>query len=227
TRLVFVECRLHQRLDPLFHLTALGGDDRLELAAPDNFAHGALGDLTHRFIRVTDVENEVADVLHIIDDAEVDLGDVAIAGDHEALIRIVVDDVGARRLETNLGGALPGDVDDLSALDRRRQTEKNAWAGGAIVVGEARDDGLHAFINGINSSCEPAHEQEASDQRPREATTPCAATAATAARAATEHAVAPLAENFIEIGASGRRCVPRRALLAPRLARTAAPWTLA
>ena len=42
---------------------------------------------------IAHVEGEVDDVLDVVVDAEVDLDDVAVAGDHQAFVGIVGDDV--------------------------------------------------------------------------------------------------------------------------------------
>ena len=108
-----------------------------------------------------------------------DFGDVAIAGDHQALFRLVGENVGARRIKADLGRALPGDVDDLARLDRRREMEVDAWTGGAIVFANLRDDGLLAFIDRIDAGGEPADNEKSGDERPLQTAASGRATAAT------------------------------------------------
>jgi hypothetical protein len=45
------------------------------------------------------------------------LDDVAVAGDHQAFIGVVVDGVIVARDEADFGGALTGDIEDLARLE--------------------------------------------------------------------------------------------------------------
>ena len=89
--LVGVEYLLHQRLDLGFdHLTA-GGEDLLDLALADDLAHGAFRHRLHGLARIGDIEGVVFRLrrVDLPEDDEFYVGDVLVAGQHQALFRHV------------------------------------------------------------------------------------------------------------------------------------------
>ena len=82
---VAVEHVLHQLLHGLLGLLARLGQDRLDVGLADDLAHGALGHFLHGDLGVLDVEEVLLRVLDAPVDDEIDVDDVLVAGQHQAL----------------------------------------------------------------------------------------------------------------------------------------------
>ena len=82
---VAVERPLHQGLHGLLGLLPLLREDRLDLRLADHLAHGAFGHLFDGGVGVLDVEQVLGGVLDAPEHDEVDVDDVLVAREHQAL----------------------------------------------------------------------------------------------------------------------------------------------
>ena len=84
---------LHQLVHGGLDALPRAGEDRLDGRAADDLAHGAFGHRLHRAFRLLDVEEVVAGALGLDhpEHREIDVDDVLVAGEHQALFRHVAD----------------------------------------------------------------------------------------------------------------------------------------
>ena len=95
-RAIMVQDALNKLLHGLFGLGARGGEDRLDVALTDDLAHGAFGDRLHGSFRILDVEEEVRRVADLPEHDEINVDDILVAGEHQALFGHIAD--GGRRI---------------------------------------------------------------------------------------------------------------------------------
>jgi hypothetical protein len=130
------------------------GQDRLQGGAADDLAHGALGHRLHRAFRLLDVEQVIAHPvrLDLPQHREVDVDDVLVAGEHQALFRNVADRGAAAQVLHHAHA----DVDLVDAqrlrsqhrLDRIRQVIVQSRLHLAHVFAEAQH---HAELVGLDA----------------------------------------------------------------------------
>ena len=96
---VFVEDFLHELLHGRLDDLAFGGQDPLDLAAADDLAHGAFGHRLHGLALIGDVEGIIlgAHRIDLPDHDEFDVGDILVAGQHQAFFRQIDLDLRIRR----------------------------------------------------------------------------------------------------------------------------------
>src|SRR5262245_21377917 len=85
---IMIEGLLHQIVNGRLDGLPRAGENRLDLGTPNHLAHGAFGHRLHRAFRILNVEEEFADVcrLHFPQNREIDIDDVLVAGEHQALL---------------------------------------------------------------------------------------------------------------------------------------------
>ncbi len=222
-----VERLLHQLLHRGFGDLARAGQDRLNVGAADYFAHGAFRHRLHRAFRVLDVEQIIADAgrLDLPQHREIDVDDVLVAGQHQALLRHFAH-----------GGTPPvidlahADVDLVDAqrlglerrLDRIGQMVVQAGLHLAHDLAEAQHDAEFVRLDAEETGEAPQRDRRQRQQRE-------ALAAEIAARQHAAQFVLAAAQDFLEI----RRCRAARRLrsgtpgaFAARAPRTAAPAAL-
>ena len=140
--LIAIEDFLHEFLHVRLDFLAFGGQNPLDLATADDFAHGALGHRFYRFALVRDIEGIVLGV-HRIDlpnHDEFDVGDIFVAGQHQTFFRQIKLDLsvqGARILpegEADIGCIAIGDLQFFDAANRNRKVVVQTRSGLARVT---------------------------------------------------------------------------------------------
>jgi hypothetical protein len=142
---ILVELLLHELLDLGLDAEALLGQNALDVRAADDLAHGAFGRRLHGAFDVLDVEEEIT---RIVDDPlhrKIDVDDVLVAREHQALFRHLA--VGAARAAAgavaDLGAADVGDGHLEDRAEGRRRVPVEARRGVADV---ATEHGVHAHL---------------------------------------------------------------------------------
>ena len=110
----------------------LGREDRLDVAAADHLAHGALRHRLDGALRVLEVEHVVLRPrgVDLPDHVEIDVDDVLVGREHQALFGDVAGSALARRRAVaDLDALLRRDVRLLDLADRVRQVVAQALAG--------------------------------------------------------------------------------------------------
>ena len=139
------------------------GEERLDIALADDLAHGALGDILHRHLGILDVEQEFGRVADAPEHHEVDIDDILVAGEHQALFGDVADRgrglaVLRRAAHAKLDAIDAGDLGQLDHFDRIGPAEIQAGRKQAHELAKAEH---HAELFRID-----AHgEAEKADQR--------------------------------------------------------------
>ena len=84
---IVVEHFLHAALHVRFDRFAIAGQDAVDRLQADDLAHDAFGDRFHRFFGMADVEDEILGLgrIDLPAHAELDVDDVLVAGQHQAL----------------------------------------------------------------------------------------------------------------------------------------------
>src|SRR6185436_16246163 len=126
-------------------------------------AHGALGHLLYRDLRVLDVEEIGLRVLDAPEHDEIDIDDVLVAGQHQAFLGHVAHAAGetARRhgrAHADLDDVLPRHFRQAHLLDRIGQAEMQTGRLAADRLAEAHDD---AELVGIDAEGEGARQPRA------------------------------------------------------------------
>ena len=129
----------------------------------DDLAHGAFGDILHRHLGILDVEQEFGRVADAPEHHEVDIDDILVAGEHQALFGDVADRgrglaVLRRAAHAKLDAIDAGDLGQLDHFDRIGPAEVEAGRKQAHELAKAEH---HAELFRID-----AHgEAEKADQR--------------------------------------------------------------
>ena len=221
---VAVQGLLDQFLHALFGDVARAGQDRLDLGAADHLAHRALGDRLHGALGILDVEEEIADAvgLDAPEHGEVDVDDVLVAGQHQALFRHVTNGAAAPRRIVDQRHA-DGDGGDAQCLwqqhglDRIGQMIVQAGLHGADMLAEAQHDAELFGLHPEEARQQPERDDEQHDQRDADA-------GEIAARHDLLEAVLAAPQKVFQI----RRPRPDRLrAVAPWSLRTRAPWATA
>ena len=174
--MIAVENLLHQQLRRRLDQLAVGGENFLDLRLPNDFAHRAFGDRLHGDRRLEDVEGEILGVnrIYLPDHAEFDVGDVLVAGQHQAFLRRV------RRLrrvppaargglvaKTNLNGVTIGDGQLNNRADGVRQIIIEARLGLSLIFAENQVEADLVGSDGVKSRQQPGqHGQQHEDRGP-------------------------------------------------------------
>ena len=174
---IVVENVLHQLLHGLLGLLACLGEDRLNVVLADDLAHGALGHLLDRDLRVLDVEEVVLRVLDAPEHDEIDIDDVLVAGQHQAFLGHIAHAAGkaARRhgrAHADLDDVLPRHLRQAHLLDRIGQAEVQTRRLAADRLAEAHDDaeliGIDAEGEGIEGDNRRRHHRQQEHERARQ-----------------------------------------------------------
>jgi len=144
TGVVRIEDLLHERLHRCLGLGTRLGEDRLDVALADDLAHGALGDILHRHLRVLDVEQVLRRVADAPEHDEIDIDDVLVGGEHQALLGNVADRtrrlaVLRRPAHADLDAVDAGHLRQLDHLDRIGPAEVEARRQEAHELAETKD----------------------------------------------------------------------------------------
>ncbi len=188
------------------------GQNRLQGRAADDLAHGALGHRLHRAFGLLDVEQIVFDPFRLRLDLpqhrKVDVDDVLVAGEHQALLRHVADGGAAAQVLHHAHADV--DLVDAQGLRRQRRLDRirqvivqsrfHLAHGGA----EAQH---HAELVGLDA--EEAGKQPDGDRGQHDEGKPLAAEAA--ARQHRAQLVLAAAQKFLEIGRRRARWLLARA----------------
>ena len=214
-RLVGVEDALHPLLDVGLDRLAVAGQDAVDRLQSDDLAHHALGDRLHGLLGMTNVEHEILGLgrIDLPDHAELDIDDVQVARQHQALfgrLRAV-----AAGLAAGVHFGAIADLGDLLIGDGH--LDHIADRPGPVVVeprdrlaGVAAEDEIDADLVGlhrIEAEGEPKqnhHEDQESD--------PAAGEAAAAARQEAAQGVLKPTQRLFEIP----WCLPAARPRAPR-----------
>jgi hypothetical protein len=99
--------------------------DRLNVRAPDDLAHGAFGDRLHRAFRLLDIEQIIAYPvrLDLPQNGEVDIDDIFVAGEHQALFRHAADRGAAAQVRRHSHADI--DLVDAQSLRSQRRLDWN------------------------------------------------------------------------------------------------------
>ncbi len=182
----------------------------------DDLAHGAFGDVLDRHLRVLDVEQEFRRVADAPEHDEIDIDDILVAGEHQALFGHVAD--GARGLAV-LGRAAHADLDAVDAghlrqldrLDRIGPAEVEAGRQQAHELAEAQHDAELLRIDAHREAEKADEGDERHGEQDREGSAHAPAGNGLA------DAVLAAAQNFLKVGllagAAGARA-PRPAAAA-------------
>jgi hypothetical protein len=153
-----------------FHVLTADGEDFVDGAVADDFAHDGFGEVAEGFGGFTEVEDVVAGVFDFVLDDPFDHGGVLVAGDHgffEFLVFAVAGElvgVGAAfGAEAELEFLLAAGFDDDFLIDTEGEFEAEAGLGGVVVGAEAGDDG-DAFRGDLVDRGEQAEDDEGDDQ---------------------------------------------------------------
>ena len=139
--------------------------------AADHLAHGAFGHRLHRAFGVLDVEQVVADAVRLDppQHREVDIDDVLVAGEHQALFRHVAHGGAAAKIVDDAHADV--DLADLQrlrrqrGLDRIRQMIVQARLDLADVLAEAQHDADLVRLDAEEAGHAPQHDRAERDQR--------------------------------------------------------------
>ncbi len=201
---VVVESLLHELLHGGLSGLARAGEDRLDIVAADHLAHGAFGHRLHGALGILDVEEVVPDAgrFHPPQHREIDVDDVLVAGEHQALLGHVA----YRRAAPRILDQAHADVDLVDAkrlrrerrLDRIRQVIIEARLHLAHELAEPQHHAQFVRLDAEEAGKAPQHHGGERDQRE-------AAAAEIARQHGAQLVLAP-AQQFFEIG----RARPRR-----------------
>ena len=162
---VLIERLLHQILHRALDVLPRAGQDRLNVGAADHLAHRAFGDRLHGAFGVLDVEQIVADLgrLDLPQHREIDVDDVLVAGEHQALFGHVAHRGAAARIVDHAHA----DVDLVDAqrlrredrLDRIGQMIVQAGLHLADVLAEAQHDAKLIRLDPEEPGNAPEHDR--------------------------------------------------------------------
>ena len=146
---------------------------RLDRRAADHLAHHALGRGLHRVGRVARVEEIVGRVADMPEHAEIDVDDVLVAGEHQALGRHVPRGGAARRGLARVGRAAIADIDAVHAgdggkidrLDGPGQVVVEPGRGEAGEGAEAEHHALLVGLDAVEAGGEPDRDHGDGEQR--------------------------------------------------------------
>src|SRR4029079_13312160 len=198
-RTVAVEGLLHQGLGVSLGLGTRPGEDRLDIAFADDLAHGAFSHALHRAFGVLDVEQEIGGALDLPEHDEINIDDILIAGDHQALFGHVADrargvaDVG-RAAHTDLNAIDARHLGQLDLLDRIGPAEVQTGRKLADILAKSKHD---AELVGIDANGE-AEKADRRDQHRADQQREWAAHAA--ARHGLTQPVLAAAQDLFEVG---------------------------
>src|SRR5262249_26157166 len=219
---IVIEGALHQVVHGALDGLARAGENRLDLRTTDHLAHGTFGDRLHGAFGVVDVENVLAHAIGLDqpEHGKIDILDVRVAGEHQALFRYVAH-----------GGAAPAVVDEPHAhvdpvdagdlryddgLYRIRQVIIEPRIGVPGVFAEAEHDAALVGLDLEEAGDGPDHQHRKRDEHE-----------ALAAEPAGQHRlelVLAAPQQFLEIG---RRRSARLRAGAPRPLGSRTPGTAA
>ena len=154
----------------------------------DDFTHHRFGDLFDGFRRVLHVQDEVLGVLgiHLPEDGELDIDDILVLRQHQALFEIFAD----------LGFLAVLDFHQNMLLNRGGQVEMQAGAEIGLPFSEAEHGCLLRRIDHDDAGREPA-QQGYTDENDEAERAEIRATAAAATTAATAATAGALAESLL------------------------------
>src|ERR1043166_2274552 len=161
---VMIEGALHEVVHGALDGLARAGEDRLDLRAADHLAHGAFGDRLHGAFGIADVENVLAHAVRLDqpEHREVDVDDVLVAGEHQALFRHVAHCGAAPAVldetHAHVDAVDAGDLRDDDGLDRVRQVIIESRIGIPGVFAEAEHDAALVRLDLEETGDAPNHE---------------------------------------------------------------------
>ena len=147
-------------------LVARAGQDRLDFGASDHLAHRTLGHRLHGAFGILDVEEIVADAVGLDppQHGEIDVDDVLVAGQHQALFRHVAHRAAAPRRSSSRRMPMLSGVDaqrlrQQHGLDRIRQMIVQAGLHGADMLAEAQHDAEFFRLHAEEARQRPDHDR--------------------------------------------------------------------
>ncbi len=173
---VMVERLLHQLLHCDLDALPGAGQDRLDFGPADHLAHRAFRDRLHRALRVLDVEKVFADAARLDppQHREIDIDDVLVAGEHQALLRHVAHRGAAAKVVDDAHADV--DLAHLQrlgrerALNRIRQMIVEARIDLANLLAETQHDATLVGLDPEETGNAPQHDRAERDQRKAAAT---------------------------------------------------------
>jgi hypothetical protein len=167
---VIIQDLLHQLLNARLDVLPRAGQDRLNVGTADNLTHRALGHRLHGAFRHLDIEQIVRGAVGLDhpEHREVDVDDVLVAGEHQALFRYVARCAAAPQVldqpHTDIDAVHTRDLRQQYRLNRIRQMIVQAGPRIARVLAKPEDDAEFVRLDPEESGQSPQCDRGNEDQ---------------------------------------------------------------